>query len=69
MTRSLQISDRVRLKITLRRQGYRAGDTGTVVAVMLTATRAGEVVYQVRIASDENELWPAFYADELELVE
>jgi hypothetical protein len=36
---------------------------------MLTATRTGEVVYQVRIDSEETELWPAFYANELELVE
>jgi len=69
MSRLLQIGDRVRLKETLRRRGYSAGDTGTVTAVMLPATIAGEVVYQVRIDGGEATLYPVFYAHELELVE
>ena len=69
MTRPLQIGDRVRLKRTLRRQGFNAGDTGTVTAVLLPTTNAGEVVYQVRIDGGEASFYPVFYADELELIE
>jgi hypothetical protein len=69
MTGKFQIGDRVRLMVGRHLQGYSVGDTGTVTAVLLPATGAGDVVYQVRIDSGEATLYPAFYAEELELVE
>jgi hypothetical protein len=66
---SFKIGDRVRLRVGRRHPEYRAGDTGTVAAVMPSESTSGQEVYQVRMDEGGAELLPVFYADELELVE
>jgi hypothetical protein len=69
MTGSFKIGDRVRLRAGQRYPGYRADDSGTVVAVLPSTGSGGSPLYQVGMDGDEGGLPPAFYADELELVE
>jgi hypothetical protein len=66
MSAAFKIGDRVRLSAGHRHPGYRAGDTGTIAAVLPPAVGGGEEVYQVRMDGREEALYPAFYADELE---
>jgi hypothetical protein len=65
-----QVGDRVRLKTVGRHYvGYKPGDTGTIAAELPSTARIGVELYQVDMDKDGQALRPAFYADELELVE
>jgi len=66
MPGTFEVGDRIRLKAGHRHPGYRAGDTGTVRAVMPSATSGGQDLYQVSMDGSEEALYPSFYADELE---
>ena len=64
-----QIGDRVRLTAAPHYVGYKPGDTGTITAKLPSTMRIGVELYQVDMDKDGQTLRPAFYADELELVE
>ena len=66
---AFQIGDRVRLKAGRPHAGYRQGDTGTITAVMPSATSSGGELYEMNMDRNTQTLRPAFYADELELVQ
>ena len=64
-----QVGDRVRLKPGRRYVGYKPGDIGTIAAKLPLTARIGVELYQVEMDQDVQTLRPAFYADELELVD
>ena len=64
-----QVGDRVRLKAGRPHAGYRQGDTGTITAVMPSATSSGGELYEVNMDRNTQTLRPAFYTDELELAQ
>jgi hypothetical protein len=64
-----QVGDRVRLKPGRHYPGYKPGDTGTIAARLPSTTRIGIALYEVVMDRDGQSLLPAFYADELELVQ
>jgi hypothetical protein len=64
-----QVGDRARLKAGRPHAGYRQGDTGTITAVMPSATSSCGELYEVNMDRNTQTLRPAFYADELELVQ
>ena len=66
MKAPFKIGDRVRLAAGHRFPEYRAGDSGTVAAVLPSTARVGGAVYQVRMDGRDEALYPAFYAEELE---
>jgi hypothetical protein len=67
--RVFQVGDRVRLKAGRHHAGYQQGEMGTIAAQMPSTTRFGVELYEVEMDEDEQALRPAFYADELELME
>jgi hypothetical protein len=64
-----QVGDRVCLKPGHRYVGYNPGDTGTIAAKLPLTASIGVELYQVEMDQDVETLRPAFYADELELVD
>jgi hypothetical protein len=64
-----QVGDRVRLKAGGHYVGYKPGDTGTIAAKLPSTARIGVELYQVDMDKNGQALRPAFYADELELVQ
>jgi hypothetical protein len=66
---AFQVGDRVRLKAGPRYPGYKPGDTGTIAAKLPTTTRIGVELFEVIMDRERRSMLPAFYADELELVQ
>jgi hypothetical protein len=62
-----QVGDRVRLKSGPHRSLYKTGDTGTITAVLPPTMRSGVELYEVHMDQSKQALYPALYADELEL--
>ena len=69
MPAPFKLGDRVRLTEKQRHPANRAGDTGTIMAVMPSLAGGGPELYQVRMDEGKGSLYPAFYADELEQAE
>jgi hypothetical protein len=66
MPPSFQVGDRVRLAPGYRRPQFRAGDTGTIVAVLPSPSAQGTPLYQARLDAGDAMLYPTFYEEELE---
>jgi hypothetical protein len=64
-----QVGDRVRLKPGHRYVGYKPGDTGTIAAELPVTATIGVELFEVEMDRDVLTLRPAFFADELELVD
>jgi hypothetical protein len=63
---SFQVGERVRLAPSYRCLRFRPGDTGTILAVLPSASTEGPPLYQVRLDGGDATLYPSFYEEELE---
>jgi hypothetical protein len=68
-TSVIKVGDRVRLTPRHRHPDYRAGDVGTVTAIFPSALSEREMLYQVHVDGSGEAFEPAFWSDELELVQ